>query len=44
MISLDAGKTLSISQYVKVKNFADVTDLVDITAEEYRTQNMREDN
>ena len=32
MISLDAGKTLSISQYVKVKNFADVTDLIDITA------------
>ena len=32
MISLDAGKTVSISQYVKVKNFADVSDLVDITA------------
>ena len=31
-ISLDAGKTVSISQYVKVKNFADVSDLVDITA------------
>ena len=32
IISLDAGKTVSISQYVKVKNFADVSDLVDITA------------
>ena len=31
-INLDAGKTVSISQYVKVKNFADVSDLVDITA------------
>ena len=33
MISLDAGKTVGISQYVKVKNFADVSDLVDITGE-----------
>ena len=31
-IDLDAGKTFSISQYAKVKNFADVSDLVDITA------------
>ena len=32
LINLDAGKTVSISQYVKVKNFADVSDLVDISA------------
>ena len=31
-INLDAGKTVSISQYVKVKNFADVSDVVDISA------------
>ena len=32
LINLDAGKTVSVSQYVKVKNFADVSDLVDISA------------
>ena len=31
-INLDTGKTVSISQYVKVKNFADVSDIVDISA------------
>ncbi len=31
-INLDSGKTFSISQYAKVKNFADVSDFVDITA------------
>ena len=31
-ISLDSGKTVSISQYAQVKNFADVSDVVDITA------------
>ena len=31
-ITLDSGKTVSISQYAKVKNFADVSDIVDITA------------
>ncbi len=31
-ITLEPEKTVGISQYVKVKNFADVTDLVDITA------------
>ena len=32
LIKLDAGKTVSVSNYVKVRNFADVSDLVDITA------------
>ncbi len=30
-IDLDAGKTFSISQYVQVKNFADVSDIIDVT-------------
>ncbi len=32
LINLDAGKTFSVSNYVKVRNFADVSDLVKITA------------
>ena len=31
-INLDAGKTFSVSNYAKVKNFADVSDLVEISA------------